>query len=252
MNGKIKQKNIGIKSMESKNYIRSVITLDGPAGSGKSTIAKMLAQELNYIHVDSGAIYRGYTYAVIKKIGLFSSPDEFCNELEKHNIKPEMFDLEVKFENNTQKIFLQNLDITSELRTRELTQRIKYIADNVLFRKKVNQILRTIAKNYPIIVDGRDMGTEVFTETKYKFYLDANIEVRAQRRYNEYLNNKNHEKNTIDIEDIKKEILKRDEDDKRRKIGALKIPPDAIMIDTSYLSRKMVMDLLIVYLQYKF
>ncbi len=238
--------------METKNYIHSVITLDGPAGSGKSTIAKMLAKKLNYIHVDSGAIYRGYTYAVIKKIGLFSSPDEFGKELEKLNIIPEMFELQVKFENNTQKIFLQNLDITSELRTRELTQRIKYIADNVSFRKSVNQILRTIAQEYPIIVDGRDMGSEVFTETKYKFYLDANIEVRAQRRYNEYLNDGNHIKNNIDIEDIKKEILKRDEDDKSRKIGALKIPLDAIMIDTSYLDRNMVLNLLIVYLQDKF
>lgn len=235
--------------MESKSHIHYVITLDGPAGSGKSTIAKMLAQKINYIHVDSGAIYRGYTYAVIKKIGLLSTPEEFGMKLSKYDITPEMFSIDVILENNQQKILLDGIDISSQLRTRELTQRIKYIADNVFIRKKVNHILRSLAENDRIIVDGRDMGSEVFPETNYKFYIDANVEVRAERRYKEYLK---ENMNDIHIEEIKKEIIKRDEEDKNRKFGALKIPDNAIIIDTSYMSLNMVIDLLLVYLQYKF
>jgi cytidylate kinase len=117
-------------------------------------------------------------------------------------------------------------------------------------RKKVNHILRNLANQYPLVVDGRDMGTEVFPESSYKFYLDASIEVRAQRRLEEYLQSKNS--HGILLEEIKKEIQQRDEYDKNRKIGALKIPSDAIIIDTSNLTRNMVLNLILAYLQKKF
>ncbi|GIX43354.1 MAG: cytidylate kinase [Leptospiraceae bacterium] len=237
--------------MEIKNnYLEKVITLDGPAGSGKSTIAKMLAKEMGYYHIDSGAIYRAYTYAVIKKIGYLNSPEEFGDVFLKEKINPEQFSLQVYFENDTQIIKLDTEILNEQLRTRELTERIKYIADNISYRYKVNQILRDLAVRYPVIVDGRDMGTEVFPESRYKFYIDASIEVRAKRRYEEYI--QNYKKNHIDIEEIKKEIQKRDEQDKNRKIGALKIPEDAIIIDTSNLTRNMVLNLLLTYLQKKF
>ncbi len=238
--------------MEIKNNnLKKVITLDGPAGSGKSTIAKLLAKELNYFHVDSGAIYRGYTYAVIQKIGLQENSEIFGKVFIEKNILPDEFLLEVKL-GNQQEIFLNKENITHKLRTRELTQRIKYIADNIYYRNKVNSLLRKLAEEYPIVVDGRDMGTEVFPDSFYKFYLEANIEVRAQRRYNDYINNDASYSIDIDIEEIKKEIQIRDEQDKNRKVGALKIPSDAIIIDTSFLSRNMVLNLIMAYLQKKF
>ncbi len=114
----------------------------------------------------------------------------------------------------------------------------------------MNSLLRKLAEEYPIVVDGRDMGTEVFPDCFYKFYLEANIEVRAQRRYNDYINSDTN--NSIDLEEIKKEIQIRDEQDKNREVGALKIPSDAIVIDTSFLSRNMVLNLIMAYLQKKF
>lgn len=216
----------------------NIITIDGPAGAGKSTIAKMVAEHLNYIHLDSGAIYRGFTYAVIQKIGLFSNPYEFGNYFQNSNILPEEFNLKVKFLNNEQTIFLSENNITPYLRTKELTERIKFIADHPKYRNSVNQILKEIAKFHSIVIDGRDMGTEVFPEAKFKFYLDANIEERAKRRLKEL----NY---TTNLEDIIKTIQKRDEEDKKREIGSLKIPTDSIIIDTSYLSRNMVYRLIL-------
>lgn len=221
-----------------KENMNNVITIDGPAGAGKSTIAKMIANHLNYIHVDSGAIYRGFTYAVIQKIGLFSNPYEFGNNFQKSNILPEELNLKVKFFNNEQIIFLDKENINSHLRTKELTERIKFIADDPKFRNAVNQILKEIAKHNSLVIDGRDMGTEVFPEAKFKFYLEANIEERAKRRLKEL----NY---TTTLEDIIKNIQKRDEEDKNREIGALKIPEDSIIIDTSYLSRNMVYKLIL-------
>jgi cytidylate kinase len=250
--GKINLKNTEIVFMEiqKSNHLQKVITLDGPAGSGKSTIAKMLAEEMGYYHADSGAIYRAYTFAVIQEIGLLESPEIFGDVFLKSNIDIEKYPIGVYFKDKTQIIEYNKQVINDYLRTRELTERIKYIADNINVRKKVNHILRNLANQYPLVVDGRDMGTEVFPESSYKFYLDASIEVRAQRRLEEYLQSKNS--HGILLEEIKKEIQQRDEYDKNRKIGALKIPSDAIIIDTSNLTRNMVLNLILAYLQKKF
>ncbi len=225
-----------------------IITIDGPAGSGKSTLAKSIADYLHYIHVDSGAIYRGYTYAVIQKIGYKENHQLFGEAFKFLSIPPEEFSLRVEFSKQKQTIFLDDQNITPFLRSRELTERIRYIADHFLYRKAVNKILKEISKLHSIVIDGRDMGTEVFPEAQFKFYIDASIEERAKRRFLEiYPQNPK-----ITLEEIKKEIAKRDEEDKTRKIGALKIPKDSIIIDTSFLSRNMVLNLILSILNFKF
>lgn len=225
-----------------------IITFDGPAGSGKSTLAKRVAKYLQYIHLDSGAIYRGYTYAVIREIGLKENHLIFKEAFETLNIPPEEFPLKIEFINQEQAIFLGKQNITPFLRTRELTERIRYIADHFSYRNSVNKILKEISKTYSIVVDGRDMGSEVFPEAQYKFYIDASIEERAKRRYLEI-----HPQNpNITLEEIKKEIARRDEEDKARKMGALRIPEESIIIDTSFLNRNMVFNLIISFINFKF
>ncbi|MFN3604895.1 MAG: (d)CMP kinase [Leptonema sp. (in: bacteria)] len=227
--------------METQNQKKiKIITIDGPAGSGKSTIAKMLAKHIDFIHIDSGAIYRGYTYAVIQKIGLQASAEDFGNTFQTLNILPHEFSLKIEFFQEEQIVLLNGVPINSYLRTRELTERIKFIADSIPYRKAVNSILKEISKNHSIVIDGRDMGTEVFPEAKFKFYLEASIEERAKRRFLEIQNKAPN----ISLELIKKEIQKRDEEDKNRNLGGLKIPKDSIIIDTTSLNRNMVLNLI--------
>ncbi|MCS7205265.1 MAG: (d)CMP kinase [Leptospiraceae bacterium] len=236
------------------NKLEKVITLDGPAGSGKSTIAKRLAEKIGYLHLDSGAIYRAFTYAVIDKIGEQESIEIFERKFLELQPHPHEFPLQVMIENHQQVIYYKEKKLQEELRTYNLTQRIKFIADDVRYRSQVNQILRSLGSSYLVVVDGRDMGTEVFPEAKFKFYLDASVEIRAQRRYQEYHQYAKAKGMVLnmDLEKIKNEIALRDHQDQSRKFGALRIPHDAILIDTSNLTINMVLSIILSCLQKQF
>jgi len=209
--------------------MKRVITLDGPAGSGKSTIAKLVSEKLNYFQIDSGAFYRTYTYIALEyaKEKSINFPD-FINE-KSFQIYLENIFLEIKFENKKQIIFFNNKNIESKIRNPQITQSIKFIADNRFIRELVNQQIRKISENYDIIADGRDMGTVVFPNAELKIFITASLEVRAKRRFKEF-----QEKFTdITIEEVQEQIKKRDFQDENREFGALKASEDAIMVDTS-------------------
>lgn len=224
-----------------------VIALDGPAGSGKSTVAGMLAGQLNMIHADSGAIYRTLTYAAMQQSGAFESPQEFGNHYQSET-DPQSLPVEVRVVDGVQTSFVGGIQVSSEIRTPEVTARIKYIADDTRCRDVVNNLLREFARQVSLVVDGRDMGTVVFPDTPYKFFLEASVDVRADRRLQEF-----KEKGiNLNPESVKKDIAERDMNDRSRKVGALKQADDAILIDTSMLDPDGVVSLILSHLQVHF
>jgi cytidylate kinase len=195
-----------------------IIAIDGPAGAGKSSIAKIIAKKMNIDYVDSGAIYR----AIAKKmLDMGMKIDDYT--------KIEIFLDKLSIELKNGEVFIDNEDISPFLRIKEVTEFVSPVSSNISVRKRVNKFLNEYSKGKSIIMDGRDIGTVVFPDAAYKFYLDASIDVRADRRF--------LEKNTdMTLNEIKESIKKRDENDKNKPFGALKIASNAIYLDTTNLS----------------
>jgi cytidylate kinase len=211
-----------------KNH--TVIALDGPAGSGKSTIARKLAERIGFIHADSGAIYRSLTYGLMKKSGSGKTAEIFGEWVKK--IPPEdieNLDVDIVLENGIQVNRVSGKDVGNEIRTPDVTSRIRYIADTIACREKVNRLLRKFASTTDLVIDGRDIGSVVFPETPYKFFLEASVEIRAERRKMDFT----RQGRNLPLEDIINDIRKRDEEDRNRPVGALVCSGDAILIDTS-------------------
>ena len=234
-------------TVSSPRYL--LIAVDGPAGSGKSTAARLLAEQLGCIHADSGAIYRTVTLALMERLGAGDSAEDFGRKLADANIDFNTLRCEVLLVNNTQSNRIAGLDVGDRIRTPEVTERIRYIADKRGYREMVNSLLRNFAQKTDLVVDGRDIGTVVFPQANFKFFLEASVRVRAERRRREY------EARGIAPPapgDLEEDIRKRDEQDMNRPFGALKRDPDAIVIDTSDLDINGVVHLLLSYLQIRF
>ncbi|MDH4199915.1 MAG: (d)CMP kinase [Spirochaetia bacterium] len=208
-----------------------VITIDGPAGSGKSTAARLLAEKLHLYQVDSGAFYRFFTYLFLSWQKDKNLPaQEIVNSPEFQNyLSKEIF--EVEFKDNKQLIIWKNENMDNYIRTPEITRNIKIIADNTFMRHEVNRRIKVIAEKYSIIADGRDMGTVVFPDAQCKFFLDASLKIRAMRRYSEFQTSNPG----ISLQEVEKEIDKRDKEDQKREFGKLIPAKDAIFIDTTNL-----------------
>lgn len=198
------------------------IAIDGPAGSGKSTIAKKLAYEMDIVYVDTGAMYRA--------VALFCLNNNVDTKDEKkvENILEKIY-IDMKFGNKVSTIFLNGIDVSKQIRSQRVSLAASDVAKIYAVREKLVEIQRNISKGTSIIMDGRDVGTNVLPNAEIKIYLNANIEQRIARRCHELklLNQ------TYDIEKIKQEILERDENDINRKYNPLRKANDAIEIDTS-------------------
>ena len=195
------------------------VAIDGPAGSGKSTIAKLLAKELNITYVDTGAMYRAI--ALKSKLENLDSEEKLKKALE--NIKIDFKD---------SKIYLDNKDVSDQIRTEEISILSSKISKLPFVREILVSIQQEIAKKQPVVMEGRDIGTVVLKDADYKFYLTASIESRALRRYNQNLENGIKS----NLEEIKKDIVLRDENDKNREHSPLKKADDAILLDNSNLT----------------
>lgn len=195
-----------------------IITIDGPSGVGKGTIAKEVASELGFSYLDTGAMYRAFALKV------FNSKINFENEIELETL---LSSTNIEFSDN--KVFLDLQDVSQEIRTEEISKLASALATKKIVRDFLVDFQRKIGELGNIVVEGRDMGTYVFPDADYKFYLDANLEERAKRRY---LQIKDNNKN-IDIETVKKEIKKRDTQDSERKESPLHPALNAVIIDTS-------------------
>lgn len=207
-----------------KNKLEA-IAIDGPAGSGKSTVAKLLSAELEYIYVDTGAMYRTVGLYCIKNNIDYKDSEAVAAELDKINIQ-------LKFEDGIQRIYLDNDDVTSAIRTQQVADSASKVAAIPQVRQKLVALQKNIAKNNRVVMDGRDIGTNVIPDARVKIYLDANVEERAKRRCNEL-----EEKGIkADYNKIAEEIIERDNFDKNREINPLTAAEDAIVIDTSHMA----------------
>ena len=198
-----------------------IIAIDGPAGAGKSTIAKKVADSLGYVYIDTGAMYRAFTYELLTSSISLSDIEEITKVLEKTNIE---------FKNS--EIFLNNLNVTNEIRSKNVTANVSAVSAIPQVREKLVNLQRKIASESNSILDGRDIGTVVFPNAELKIFLTASVKIRALRRYNELIAK---DKN-IDINEIEAEIEKRDKLDSSRETSPLIKAADAIEIDTSDLS----------------
>lgn len=202
-----------------------IITLDGPAGSGKSTIARRLAAHLGLAYADSGAIYRTFTLALMQKLGPGADSEEFGQAVAKSGIDPHSLAVSIQTEASIQRNRIAGEDQLDRIRTPDVTARIRYIADRREFRTAVNELLSGMKG---LVADGRDMGSVVFPHAPFKFYLEASVDVRAERRHKEQMDRGYKE----DLTAIRAAIQKRDEEDKNRAWGALVRTDDMILIDT--------------------
>lgn len=198
------------------------IAIDGPAGAGKSTIAKLVAKELGFIYVDTGAMYRGLAVHFLKK-GIVPG------EVEKIEAACEDAKVELGYENSVQQVYLNGENITSQLREEAVGNMASVSSAVPAVRAKLLDLQRNLAKEKDVVMDGRDIGTNVLPHADVKVYLTANVECRAMRRFKE-LEGKGE---ACDFEQIKQDIQERDERDMTREIAPLKQAEEAVLIDSS-------------------
>lgn len=204
-----------------------IITIDGPAGSGKGTVAKLVAQKIGYSYLDTGAMYRTIALAVSEKHIKIENESEIESVLNETEIKTE-------YNNTNLNIFLNNNDVTDKIRTPEISKLSSDIARIKSVREFLVKLQREIGLKGNIVVEGRDMGTYVFPNAKHKFYLDATAEERAKRRYKQLKEKNNEEVHTF--EEVLNEIKSRDKQDMERKESPLHPALNAVIIDTTSLT----------------
>lgn len=199
------------------------IAIDGPAGAGKSTIAKLLAKKLGFIYIDSGAMYRAVTLYMLRKELLKLGEKILLKNLKK---------LQIQFKNNGQTILLNNKNVSKNIRSSNVNKYVSEVSAMRVVRKEMVKRQKEFGRTTSVVMDGRDIGTVVFKDANLKVYLTASVEERAIRRKKDF--KKLGENLTLD--DLKKNIQARDDYDSFRKISPLSKAHDAIIIDTSKLT----------------
>ena len=201
------------------------IAIDGPAGAGKSTVAKKLASKLGYIYVDTGAMYRA---CALKSLRMGVSPQD---EQAVEAILPAL-DVKVEYVDGAQRTLLDGEDVSLAIRENSVSMAASHISAHPAVRAKMVELQREIAKSMSCVLDGRDIGTVVLPMAKYKFFITADSKVRAQRRFDEL----EKRGQTVDFDKLHAEIVQRDKQDSERATAPLKAAEDAIIVDTSALS----------------
>jgi len=204
---------------------RIVIAIDGPAGSGKSTIAGLVAKKLKILYIDSGAIYRAYTLQYLREKIKLEDQGDLAEFLERTIVNLESGDT------GTQ-IFVNRENVTKEIRSVEVTENVSSVSEKKSIRDVVTRKLRSDAEHNSVVMDGRDIGTVVFPDAELKVFLTASVEERARRRKNDLKS----AGIATDSEKIKSDIQRRDEHDSERNLAPLQKPDDAILLDTTNLT----------------
>ena len=201
----------------------SSIAIDGPAGAGKSSIAKALSKRLGYIYIDTGAMYRAVALFFVENNISDGADSRIESLLEK-------LEISIKYEDGAQKVILNGEDVTDKLRLEEIGKLASKFSAIGSVREKLVALQRKLAQKENVVMDGRDIGTVVLPNADLKIYLSASSKVRAKRRYLELLEKGQTD---LDINDIEDEIIKRDEADMNREISPLKQADDAYYLDSS-------------------
>ena len=210
------------------------IALDGPAGAGKSTIAKKLAEKLQFVYIDTGAMYRTLALACLKK-GVDIEDEDLVSET------AEAADIDIRYIDGVQHMFLENEDVSGEIRTEEVSKAASCTSKFQRVRKRLVDLQQQLAERYNVVMDGRDIGTVVLPHADLKIFMTASVEVRAMRRYKEYL----EKGQACDLDAIREDIAQRDYNDTHRANSPLRQAEDAILLDTSDLSIEEVVDTII-------
>ncbi|MBP3416381.1 MAG: (d)CMP kinase [Spirochaetaceae bacterium] len=204
-----------------------VVAIDGPAGCGKSTVAKIIADRLNITFLNSGSFYRGITLSLLRSGISIENQQEVIGLAQS---------LDIDYVNS--RLVINGEDVEDLLHTDEVDAHTAHVSSIIPLRHIVNEKIRHITRSLSIVCEGRDMTTVVFPDAEHKFYLDASIDVQALRRFNQGVSN-------LSLEEIKETIRQRDEIDKAKAEGALKIAADATYIDTSDLTIEQVCEIII-------
>lgn len=206
--------------------MKLVVAIDGPAGAGKSTVAKLVAQELHLVYIDTGAMYRAVAWKVLhqKKGVTTAAIEEVAKDI----------DVRLYYKGGRTRVFVDGKEVTDEIRTPEISHIVSKVASLALVREKMVELQRKMAESGSVLMDGRDIGTNVLPNASVKIYLTASIEERAKRRAKELLE-KGH---AVSEADVEKEIAARDKADMEREISPLRQADDAVLLDTTGLSIK--------------
>ena len=207
-----------------------VIAIDGPAGAGKGTITKKVSEKLNLVYIDTGAMYRCIALQALRD-NIVDDKDKII-EMSKN--------ISIEFD-ETGKVFLNGEDVSSEIRSKEVTSIVSPVSSIIPVREEMVKAQRKLAEGFNVIMEGRDITTVVFPNADFKFYLDASVEERTNRRVKQ-----NEEKGIFsDYEEIKRSIEERDYNDMHKEVGALKRTEDQIYIDSTNMSIDEVVDFII-------
>jgi cytidylate kinase len=216
-----------------------LITIDGPAGAGKTTVSRMLAGRLGYRYIDTGALYRGVAYEV-KNQGVNSENETelagFCSRLKLH----------FKTETKGLRLYSGETDISDRIRTPEISMLASSVSAKAVVREYLMDVQRDIGLRKAAVFEGRDMGTVVFPAADVKFFLDASLTTRALRRYQEFESGSDQS-----LDKVEKDMQRRDTDDSTRSLAPLKPASDAIVIDSTDLSVQQVVDLMLSHISEK-
>lgn len=206
------------------------IAIDGPAGAGKSTVARLLAKKLGYLYVDTGAMYRALTLKALQSSVNLNSEEDVVALLDRITIT-------LQHEPGGQRVLVNDEDVTDEIRDNEVSKHVAQVASHPQVRRRMVEKQRQLAQGGKVVMDGRDIGTHVLPDADLKLFLTASIEERARRRYNELT-----EKDPPFYEDLLDEIRRRDKQDEERETAPLRKADDAIVIDSTQRSIEDVID----------
>ncbi|MEJ2283817.1 MAG: (d)CMP kinase [Desulfobacterales bacterium] len=214
-----------------------LITIDGPAGAGKTTVSRALADRLGYRYIDTGALYRGIALAA-KNRGVDPQNDD--------DLKLLCSDIDLNFvrQKDGLDLFLNGENISDRIRTPEITMMASAVSARPVVRKFLLKLQKDLGKEKAAVFEGRDMGTVVFPEADFKFFLDASASTRARRRYDEQKT-----KNSQSLDEVQRDIQQRDRNDSTRDLAPLKPAADAIVIDSTEMQVGEVVDLMVSHLE---